>query len=115
MPTLTGFKRDAKGIYIEKDPYAILDYTLDFTNWMPSNYTIASLTVTATNVNGDSTSLVIDSSSHSNYLATAIISGGEAGNVYNVEYRITISGSDSSADKQDSRNFRIRVIDRQLT
>jgi hypothetical protein len=114
MPTLTGFKKDAKGLYIEKDPYATLDYTLDFTNWMPSGYTIASLTVTGSNVNDDSSSLSIDSSSHSNYLATAIISGGEAGNVYNVEYRITISDSDSTADKQDSRNFRIKVTERQL-
>ena len=67
MPTLTGFKKDAKGLYIEKDPYATLDYTLDWTNWMPSGYTIASLTVTGSNVNDDSSSLSIDSSSHSNY------------------------------------------------
>lgn len=113
MPSITGFKQDAKGLYIEKDPFATLDYTLDFTDWMPAGYVIASLTVTTTNVNGDSTSLVVSSSTHTNYLASAILSGGEAGNVYNVEYRITIS-QDSTADKQDSRNFRVKVLERQI-
>ena len=61
MATITGFKKDAKGVFIEKDPFATLDYTLDFTNWLPEGYSIASLSVTATNVNGDSTSLGIDS------------------------------------------------------
>mgnify|MGYP003113367311 CR=1 FL=1 len=114
MPSITGFKQDAKGLFIEKDPFATLDYTLDFTDWMPAGYTIASLAVTTTNVNGDSTSLVVGSSTHTNYLASAILSGGEAGNVYNVEYRITIAQSDSTADKQDSRNFRVKVLERQI-
>ena len=114
MATLTGFKRDAKGVFIEKDPFATLDYTLDFTNWVPEGYTIASLTVTASNVNDDSTSLVVDSTSHTNYLASAILSGGEAGQIYNVEYRVTFSTSDSTADRQDSRNFRIKCVERQL-
>jgi len=113
MATITGFKRDAKGLFIEKDPFATLDYTLDFTNWMPAGYTIASLSVTSTNVNGDSTSLAIDATTHTNYLASAVISGGEGGQIYNVEYRITIAQSDSTADKQDSRNFRIKVVERQ--
>jgi hypothetical protein len=30
MATLTGFKTDRVGAYIEKDPYAQLDYSLDF-------------------------------------------------------------------------------------
>ena len=113
MPSITGFKQDASGLYIEKDPFATLDYTPDFTDWMPAGYVIASLSVTATNVNGDSSSLVVGSSTHTNFLASAILSGGEAGNVYNVEYRITIS-QDSTADKQDSRNFRVKVLERQI-
>ncbi len=114
MATLTGFKRDAKGVFIEKDPFATLDYTLDFTNWMPEGYTIASLSVTASNENDDSTSLAVDSTSHTNYLASAILSGGEAGQIYNVEYRLTFSTSDSTANRQDSRSFRIKCVERQL-
>jgi hypothetical protein len=34
MATLTGFKQDRAGFYIEKDPYALLDYSFDWTNWI---------------------------------------------------------------------------------
>ena len=42
MATLTGFKQDRAGLYIEKDPFSLLDYTLDWTNWMPTGDTILS-------------------------------------------------------------------------
>lgn len=108
MPSLTGFQEDRVGAYIEKDPYAILDYTLDWTNWMPSGDTISSISVTAETISGDSSPLAIDSTTNTNYLVTANISAGTAGNIYNVEYRIvTVNGL------QDSRNFRIKVVERQ--
>ena len=109
MATLTGFKQDNKGTYIEKDPFAVLDYSLDWTNWMPTAETISAITVTAQTISCDSAPLVIDSSTNTNYIVTATISGGTAGNIYNVEYRITTSGS-----KKDSRNFRIKVVEREL-
>ena len=108
MATLTGFKTDNVGTYIEKDPYAILDYSLDFTNWMPANDTISSITVTAQSITGDATPLSINSSTNTNYVVTAIISGGTAGKIYNVEYRIITANA-----KRDSRNIRIKVIERQ--
>ena len=108
MPSLTGFQEDRVGAFIEKDPYAILDYTLDWTNWMPSGDTISSISVTAETISGDSSPLAIDSTTNTNYLVTANISAGTAGNIYNVEYRIvTVNGL------QDSRNFRIKVVERQ--
>lgn len=109
MATLTGFKTDRVGTYIEKDPYAVLDYSLDWTNWMPAGETISTITVTAETISGDSAPLTIDSTSNTNYVATAFISGGTAGNIYNVEYKITTDNS-----KQDSRNFRIKVLERQV-
>ena len=109
MPTLTGFQEDRVGTYIEKDPYAVLDYSLDWTNWMPTGDTISSITVTAQTITGDASALAIDSSSNTNYIVTATISGGTAGNIYNVEYKmITANGL------RDSRNFRIKVLDRQV-
>jgi hypothetical protein len=108
MPNLTGFKEDRVGVYIEKDPYAILDYTLDFTNWLPSGDTIASITVTAETISGDSTPLAIDSSTNTTTLVTANISAGTAGNIYNVEYKIITTNG-----LRDSRNFRIKVVERQ--
>ena len=108
MATLTGFKTDNVGTYIEKDPYAILDYSLDFTNWMPAGDTISSITVTAQTITGDATPLTINSSTNTSYVVTAIISGGTAGKIYNIEYRIITANA-----KRDSRNIRIKVLERQ--
>ena len=99
MPTLTGFQEDRVGAWIEKDPYAVLDYSLDWTNWMPTGDTIASITVTAE---------TIDSSTNTDFIVTANISGGTAGNIYNVAYNIVTTNS-----LRDSRNFRIKVLERQ--
>jgi hypothetical protein len=41
-------------------------------------------------------------------LATAFLSAGTAGNIYNVEYRIVTDNS-----KKDSRNIRVKVVERQ--
>jgi len=108
MATLTGYKQDRVGVYIEKDPYAVLDFSLDWTQWMPTGDTIASTTITAETISGDSSPLVIDSNSNTDYVVTAIISGGTAGKIYNVEYKIATSNA-----LQDSRNIRIKVLERQ--
>lgn len=108
MPSLTGFKQDQVGAYIDKDPYAVLDYTLDWTNWMPAGDTITTVTITAQTISGDTAPLAIDSTTNTDYLATANISGGTVGNIYNVEYKI-----DTTNGLKDSRNIRITVIERQ--
>jgi len=105
---LTGFKEDRVGVYIEKDPYAVLDYSLDWHNWMPSGDHISSITITAETISGDASPLTIDSTTNTNFIATARISGGTAGKIYNVEYKIVTTNA-----LQDSRNFRIKVIERQ--
>jgi hypothetical protein len=102
MPNLTGFQEDRVGAYIEKDPYAVLDYSLDWTNWMPSGDTITSISVTA------DSGITIDSTTNTDFIATAYISGGTAGTIYNVEYKIVTTNG-----LQDSRNFRIKVVERQ--
>ena len=102
MATLTGYKTDRVGAYIEKDPYAQLDYSLDFTNYLPSGDTLSSVSVSA------DSGLTVVSTSNTDTVATAIISGGTAGTIYNVEFRITTANA-----LQDSRNFRIKVLERQ--
>ena len=102
MATLTGFKTDRVGAYIEKDPYAQLDYSLDFSNYLPTGDTISTVTVTA------ASGITVVSNSNTDTVATAIISGGTAGTIYNVEFKITTANA-----LQDSRNFRIKVLERQ--
>jgi hypothetical protein len=108
MPTLTGFKQDRAGKIIDKDPYAILDYTLDFVDWMPAGDSITSATVTAETIAGDSSALTIDSTGVTANTVTANISAGTAGNTYNIEYKIVTTNG-----LRDSRNFRIKIIERQ--
>ena len=103
MATLTGFQQDRVGHFIEKDPYAVLDYSLDWTNWMPTGDTISAISITA------DAGITIDSTTNTNYIATAYISGGTAGNIYNIEYKITTTNG-----LKDSRNFRIKVVARQI-
>ena len=108
MATITGFKQDRVGVYIEKDPYAVLDYSLDWTDWMPSNEVISAISITAESIDGDANPLAIDSTTNTDYIATAYISGGTVGNIYNIEYKIT-----TDLNKKDSRNIRIKVTERQ--
>lgn len=109
MPSLTGFQEDRVGVYIEKDPYSVLDYTLDWTNWMPDGDTISSASVSIETISGDSSPLTLDSTTTTTVLVTGFISSGTAGNIYNIEYRIITTNG-----LRDSRNFRIKVLERQI-
>jgi hypothetical protein len=102
MATLTGFKTDRVGAYIEKDPYAQLDYSLDFSNYLPTGDTISSISIAV------DSGITVVSNSNTDTVATAIISGGTAGTIYNVEFKITTANA-----LQDSRNFRIKVLEKQ--
>jgi hypothetical protein len=110
MPDISGFKQDVIGAYIDKDPAAQLTYTVDWTEWLLSGVTLSTSSFSASTISGDTapltigTAVIID-----NKRATAIISGGKAGEVYTVTNTITTSNGDT-----DRRRFRIRVLERYL-
>lgn len=109
MATLTGFQTDRVGTFIEKDPFAVLDYSLDFTNWMPSGETISAITVNVETISGDASPLATTTTTNTDTVVTAFLTGGTVGNIYNVEYQITTNNN-----KKDSRNLRIKIVERQL-
>lgn len=110
MATLTGYLRDNKGVYIDKDPNSVLDYSLDWVNWLPSGSTLSSATWNIVAISGDASPLTIDTSAvTSTTKTTANLSAGTVGNIYTVE--CTIVTSDSYTDK---RNFRVSVKNRSL-
>lgn len=84
-----------------KDPQAVLDYQFDWSSWLADSETISSFTVTAT------TGLTVDSSSNTNSVVTAWISGGTAGEIYYVDCKIV-----TNAARTDSRKIIISVEDR---
>lgn len=110
MATLTGFKQDRAGFYIEKDPYGLLDYSLDWTNYLGSD-TINTAEINIETIAGDAAPLAKSGSYtvSGNTILTQKITGGTPGNIYNVEWKITTTNG-----LQDSRNFRIKVLERQL-
>lgn len=72
-----------------KDPNAVMDYTIDWTNWLNSGATIQTSTWT---VPSDLTK-VSDARDAGNKKTTVVLSGGSAtlGTLYQVENRITTS------------------------
>ena len=110
MATLTGYKRDIDGLYIDKDPESILVYTVDWTNWLASGESIidtADITtgqgaesstdtyttsVTAEQLSGDiaETKLRVDSyAKHNNgKKINFVLSHGTPGKIYKVTIKI---------------------------
>lgn len=81
-----------------KDPNAVLDWVFDWSQWLALGETISSISVFAT------AGLTINSSTHTTTQATAWISGGNVGRLYQLTARIT-----TSAGRTDDRSISIRV------
>ena len=102
----TGYKKDIVGSYISKDPAASLQYSVDWSDWVPAGDAIATATFvqesthTAANLNIGGVSTVTN-------VASATISSGAAGEIYTVKNTITTTGGFT-----DVRRFRIRVENR---
>lgn len=109
MATLTGFLRDNTGVYIEKDTEAILTYTLDYSEWLPTGTTIQSNSFTVETLAGDTDPLIKVAQSNTNTATTIKVSGGNSGKIYKIYNTITTSGQ-----LTERRYFRIKVITRSL-
>lgn len=68
---------------VPKDPDAILDYQLDWSDWLAEGVFIVGLTVIADN------GVIVETSSFTATTTTAWLSGGILGENANITYRIT--------------------------
>jgi len=85
-----------------KDPDAVLDYTVDWTAWLPSGDTITASTFT---VNSDAdNAVVVDDQLNDAHTTTVWLSGGVAGQKYTVTNHIT-----TAAGRQDDRSLTITI------
>lgn len=109
MATLTGFLQDNDGAYIDKDPSAVLTYTLDWSEWLISGQTISTSTWTISTISGDAAPVVSVSTTNTGTTATIKLSGGSAGKIYTISNTIVTSGS-----LTDRRHFRIKVKNRSV-
>lgn len=85
----------------DKDPSAVLDYAFDWSNWLGTNETISTATVTV------DAGLTKDSQSNTTTKVTVWLSGGTLATTYKVVCRIT-----TNQGRTDERTIGIRVTDR---
>jgi len=97
----TTFHVDALGYWIEKDPQAVLDYAMDWADWLDTD------TITGTPVWTIDSGVTKASQSNTTTTATAWLSGGVLGQTYTVTCRITTAGG-----RTDERSFRLKIVDR---
>ena len=111
MTQLTGFKQDHIGSYIDKDPGAVLTYSIDWSDWLYGGDAIASTlwTVTAITEDPAGTALRIVSYGFLNDVSYAQIDRGTTGEIYTVTCKITTTEGNT-----DFRKFRIKVNPRYL-
>ena len=87
--------------YYTKDPNAVLDYVIDWSDWLGASETISSSAFTV------ATGLTKDSESDTDTTAIVWLSGGTAGTDYLVTCRITTNQA-----RTDDRSVTIRVRQR---
>ena len=105
---ITGYRKDAQGIYILKDPSAELVYTFDWSEWLPTGATLSSVNYTLQVRANDPSPLVRLTQGVSGGNKTYVeLGGGQVGKVYTVTAQIVTS--DGSIDR---RNFRVQVENR---
>jgi len=97
----------------KKDPQAILDYVIDWQDWdiddpngpyLESGETVASSSWTIVGIDEASPTLVQDAETHNDTLTEITVSGGTAGEKYEVKNTIT-----TSEGRTDERTFLIMV------
>jgi len=66
----------------------ILDFSINWSNWLNDSDGVSTASWTVTSPEGDSDPIVVDSSSLASNKATAFLSGGTSGKYYKVKCRI---------------------------
>lgn len=103
-----GFTATNTGLTIDKDPVAQLTYTLDWTDWLEGNDTVATATWTAAARRNDPTPITIESSGITDNSKTYVeLAGGQENKTYVISVQIQTANG-----LIDSRNFRVNCVDR---
>lgn len=85
-----------------KDPSAILDYTLNWTDWLKDDND----TISEASVPSPPSGITIQSIAHTTTTTTVWIAGGTAGTSYDISIRIHTAGN-----RQDERTITISCKD----
>ena len=105
----TGFLKDRIGNYIQQDPQATLDYTIDWGEWIAVNNVVVTSSWGIESIENDNTPMTTSSNGFDPLLSTTyiVLSGGTVGNHYRITNTITTSNN-----LTEERYFRIFIRDR---
>ena len=85
MSTITGYKKDTVGHYIDKDPGARLIYSMDWSEWLPTGDSLSAASYAISTITGDAAPIVKHSQGISGTtISYTELSGGSAGEIYTV-------------------------------
>jgi hypothetical protein len=107
MTTITGYKQDTDGAWIEKDTLAKLTYTMEWNQWLSAGVSIAAVDYSHNSRANDATPIVIHSEGIQDTKTYAVISGGTKNKIYVITADITLDNG-----QRDRRAFKIKVMDR---
>lgn len=87
---------------LEKDPGSVLDYVIDWSQWLPEGDVIGSSSFTVP------AELTITDESFDDISATVWLSGGVLGKTYKITNQIVTS----PGGRQDERSFKLKIVDK---
>ena len=103
----TGFQRDTVGNYITKDPSAVLQYGVDWNEWLTSGDSLTDSTwtveTTGTRQLTATGPFILDN------VALVTLTSGQPGEIYTVANTIT-----TAEGWTDTRRFRVKVDNRYI-
>lgn len=100
----TGFVQTIQGLTITKDTEAVLFYTFDWSEWLPTGDSLSAVEYTIQARANDPDPLEEESSGISGDTTYIELSNGQEGKVYTVTAKITTTNG-----LIDRRNFRVKV------
>ena len=105
----SGFEQTSYGLNIDKDVEAQLTYTFDWSSWLETSDTIATVEYTVAARRNDPTPVAIESSgiADSNTDTYVELSGGQVDKTYIVTAKVT-----TAQGIVDRRSFRLNVVNR---
>lgn len=104
----SGFDLSGEFPKINKDPGAVLPYTLDWSRWLAEEDLVGETIGNSTwEVSG--TGLVVDSSSTDGTKTQVVLSGGTVGTTYTVTNKIILT---PTVAYKDERSFQVTIVQR---
>lgn len=109
MANYTGYKSDRQGLYIEKDSESTLDYSIDWSEWLPAGITIANSSWSIAADADDTDPVTRNTDVFTDTKTTITVAGGTVNEVYRLFNTVTLSSG-----LVERRSFRILVTQREV-